>query len=303
MNRLRIHPTVAEALAAGGPVVALESTVVTHGLPSPANLELARDLEELVVAAGAVPATVAVFRSEVHVGIEHDLLALLCDEAPTKLSTRDLAPALVKGHGGGTTVAATAHVAALAGIRLFATGGIGGVHRGARDSWDVSADLNCLAHTQIAVVCAGAKSILDVEATLEHLETLGVPVHGFGWRTQEFPAFYLRESGLPLDWILRSAEEAAETLRAHWDLGIGGGIVIANAVPDEAAMDPDLHDRALQAALDALEGVRGKSVTPHMLEAFHEATGEVSVGTNVALLKSNARVAAEIAVALATTTP
>lgn len=299
VSQARIHPDVAHALATGGAVVALESTVITHGLPSPTNLELARDLQQIVARAGAVPATIAVLRGEVHVGIAGRDLELLCAQAPAKLSARDLAPALVKGTSGGTTVAATTHLAARAGIRVFATGGIGGVHRGATQSWDVSADLECLARTPVAIVCSGVKSLLDIGATLERLETLGVTV--LGYRTAAFPGFYLAETGHSVDWVVRCAEDAADVLRRHWDCGLPGGILVANPVPREVALDAELHERALAAALAAVDGVHGKSVTPLLLEHFHAVTGGASVRANVALLKSNADLAARIAVALAAT--
>ncbi|HEY3603289.1 MAG TPA: pseudouridine-5'-phosphate glycosidase [Sporichthyaceae bacterium] len=297
MTRVHLHPHVARALAAGGPVVALESTVLTHGLPAPDNLALAQELERTVLDAGATPAIIAVLRGQARIGLDRAELDELCaDPAATKLSTRDLAPALVKGTTGGTTVAATAHLAARAGIRVFATGGIGGVHRGAAQSWDVSADLDGLARTPIAVVCSGAKSVLDVGATVERLETLGVLV--LGYQSAGFPQFYLADTDYPLDWLLRSPEEAAETLAAHWDLGLAG-VLVTNPVPAEAAMDPGLHDRALRSALAAAQRERGKAVTPVMLEHFHQTTGGASLVANIALLRSNAEVAARIAVALA----
>jgi pseudouridine-5'-phosphate glycosidase len=297
MSALRVHPDVDRALAAGGAVVALESTVLTHGLPAPDNLALAERLAQTVLAAGATPAVVAVLDGEARIGLPAADLATLCtDPAAGKLSVRDLAPALAQRISGGTTVAATAHLAARAGIRVFATGGIGGVHRGAARSWDVSADLEALARTPIAVVCSGAKSVLDLRATLERLETLGVPL--LGYRSAAFPGFYLTESGYPVDWVVRTPAEAAEALQTHWDLGLAG-VLVTNPVPADAAMDADLHDRALRSALAAAESERGKAVTPALLEHFHRVTGGASVATNVALLASNAEVAAQIAVALA----
>jgi pseudouridine-5'-phosphate glycosidase len=297
MTRLRVHPDVERALARGGPVVALESTVITHGLPSPTNVELAAELERIVTEAGATPATVAVVAGEAHIGLDRAALDRLCADTPSKLSTRDLAPALATGGSGGTTVAATAHLAARAGIRVFATGGIGGVHRDAAQSWDVSADLDCLARTPIAVVCAGVKSLLDIGATLERLESLGVPV--LGYRRAEFPGFYLPDTGHRVDWVLDSPARVAEVLGTHWDLGLPGGVLITNAVPADAALDADAHERALQGALAAAAGIRGKAVTPVMLEHFHATTGGASLVANLALLRSNAEVAAQIAVALA----
>lgn len=298
VNQVRIHPDVQAALSSGAPVVALESTVITHGLPSPDNLAFAREVQAVVAEAGAVPATVAVCNGEIHVGADQATLERIdADQAASKLSLRDLAAASVKKVNGGTTVAATAYVAARVGIRVFATGGIGGVHRGAAQTWDVSADLDCLARTPIAVVCSGVKSLLDVAATLERLETLGVPV--LGYRTGLFPAFYLRETNLLVDWCVSGPDEAAAILATHWDLGVEGGVVIANPAPAEVAMDPEEHEKALVAAIEAAAGTRGKGVTPVLLEAFHEITGGASVATNIALLKSNADVAARIAVALA----
>ena len=295
-----IHPEVAQALGKGDPVVALESTVISHGLPCPDNLSLAREAERAVRAEGAVPATVGVVGGVARVGLEdYDLELIATAEDIAKLSARDLAVAAAKGSHGATTVAATAHLAALAGIGLFATGGLGGVHREARESWDISADLATLAHTPVAVVCSGVKSILDVPATLEHLETLGVPVVGF--RTYRFPGFYLTYSGSPLEWAVDDEEEAARLIRTLPELGFERcGFVIANPIPEEEQLAPELHDATLGAALEEMErrGVRGKEVTPFLLDYFRRETGGESLELNKKIILQNARLAARIAAAL-----
>ncbi len=297
---MEIRADVAQALEAGAPVVALESTLISHGLPHPDNLEVAREAEQTVRAEGAVPATVGVIGGAPKVGLEAGDLELIATAGNIpKLSARDLAAAATKGSHGATTVAATAHLAALAGIGLFATGGLGGVHREARESWDVSADLATLARTPVAVVCSGVKSILDVPATLEHLESLGVPVVGF--RTERFPGFYLTDSGSPLDWSVESEEEAARLIRTLPGLGFErSGLVVANPVPEGEQLDPELHDHALRAGLEALErrGVRGKEVTPFLLAHFVRETKGESLELNKRIILRNARLAARIAVAL-----
>ena len=292
---------VAEALRRAIPVVALESTLISHGLPRPDNLELAREAEEIVRSEGAVPATIGVVGGVPKVGLDAAELELMATrEGITKLSVRDLALAAATGSHGATTVAATAHLAAKARIRVFATGGLGGVHREARESWDVSADLATLARTPVTVVCSGVKSILDVPATLELLETLGVPVAGF--RTTRFPGFYLTDSGSPVDWSVRSEEEAARAILALEVLGPEGcGFVISNPLPEAEQLDPALHDWALRAGLEELKrrNVRGKDVTPFLLGRFREETGGESMEVNKRILRNNARLAARIAVALA----
>ena len=298
---MQIRAEVSEAIERGAPVVALESTLISHGLPRPDNLSVARETERAVRAEGAVPATVGVVGGVAKVGLEAEDLELLAtaNNIP-KLSARDLAVAAVKASHGATTVAATAHLAALAGIRLFATGGLGGVHRGARESWDVSADLAALASTPVAVVCSGVKSILDVPATLESLETLGVPVVGF--RTCSFPGFYLTDSGSTLDWSVESEGEVARLIQALPDLGLGrSGLVVANPIPEEEQLDPDLHDRALRAGIVELErrGVRGKEVTPYLLDHLREETKGESLELNKKIIVRNASLAARVAVALA----
>jgi pseudouridine-5'-phosphate glycosidase len=299
---LEVSAEVGEALRDGRPVVALESTLISHGLPRPNNLDLAREAEDIVREEGAVPATVAVIGGIPKVGLKAPELELLAEGGVAKLSVRDLPVAAAKGSHGATTVAATAHLAARAGVTMFATGGLGGVHRGARDSWDVSADLATLARTPVAVVCSGVKSILDVPATLEHLETLGVPVVGF--RTRRFPGFYLADSGSPLDWSVEDEEEAARVVAACRRIGPKDcGLVIANPIPEQEQLGPDLHDRALQEGIVELKrrGVRGKDVTPFLLERFREATGGASLRVNENIIRNNARLAARIAGALSRT--
>jgi pseudouridylate synthase len=297
---LEVGADVGEALERGAPVVALESTLISHGLPHPQNLEVAREAESAVRAEGAVPATIGVVGGVARVGLDGaDLEFMATAEGIPKLSARDLPMAVAKGSHGATTVAATAHLAALAGIRLFATGGLGGVHREARESWDVSADLAALATTPVAVVCSGVKSILDVPATLEYLETLGVPVVGF--RTLHFPGFYLSESGNPLDWSVASAEEAARVIRILPALGLQeSGLVLANPLAEAEQLDPALHERALRASLEEMEkrGIRGGDVTPFLLDRFAAETKGESLLVNRLIILRNARLAARIAVAL-----
>ncbi len=300
MSRVEVRADVAEAVGRGDPVVALESTLISHGLPRPKNLEVARRAQEAVREEGAVPATVGVVGGVAKVGLDDVDLELMANEdGIPKLSARDLAIAAAKGSHGATTVAATAHLAALAGIRLFATGGLGGVHREARESWDVSADLAALSRAPVAVVCSGVKSILDVPATLEYLDTLGVPVVGF--RTQKFPGFYLTDSGSPVDWAVGDEGEAARVILALPELGLGSsGLVIANPLPPEEQLDPALHDRALRAGLEELEhrGVRGGDVTPFLLDRFARETEGKSLSVNEEIILGNARLAARVAVAL-----
>ena len=279
--------------------MALESTLISHGLPHPDNIEVARESERLIRAEGALPATVGVAAGTPKVGLDDGELELMATAGGIeKLSARDLPVAAAKGIHGATTVAATAHLAALAGIKLFATGGLGGVHRGARESWDVSADLAALARTPVAVVCSGVKSILDVPATLEYLETAGVPVVGF--RTLRFPGFYLTDSGRPVDWSVEDEGEAARVVLALAELG-SSGLVIANPLAEGDQLDPGTHDRALRAGLEEMErqGVRGKDVTPFLLDRFAEETGGESLRVNKKIIEGNARLAARVAVSLA----
>jgi pseudouridine-5'-phosphate glycosidase len=297
---MKLAPEVADALAAGRPVVALESTIVTHGIPRPRNLELAREVEEAVREGGALPATIAMVAGEVRVGLDDDTLAAVAQrDDVAKCSVSDLAPLAARGGWGGTTVAATAHLAVRAGIHVFATGGIGGVHRGARESWDESADLTALASTGIVLVCAGVKSILDVGATLERLETLGVTV--LGYRSDRFPAFYLSDSGHPVPWRVDSPAEIAAVARARAELGTeGSAIVVGNPLPAGEQLEPELHDRVLADGLAAAEraGVSGKDVTPFLLDFLARATGGESLEANVRLVLHNARLAAQIAAEL-----
>lgn len=295
-----VRADVREALREGAPVVALESTLISHGLPHPQNLEVAIEAERAVRAEGAVPATICVIDGVAKVGLDEAGLEFMATaKGIMKLSARDLPAAVVKGSDGATTVAATAHLAALSGIRIFATGGLGGVHREARQSWDVSADLAALARTPVAVVCSGVKSILDVPATLEYLETIGVPV--VGYRTRRFPGFYLTDSGSPLDWAVESAEEAACVIQALPSLGLGGsGLVVANPLQEGEQLEPALHDRALHASLDEQKrrGVLGKEVTPFLLDCFAKETKGESLLVNRRIIINNAGLAARIAVAL-----
>jgi pseudouridine-5'-phosphate glycosidase len=295
---VRVHPEVADALASGRPVVALESTIIAHGLPRPDNLRVAREIEDAVRSHGAVPATIAVLAGDVVVGLDDDALNTLASaDGVAKCGVRDLAPAVAAGAHGATTVAATSHIAALAGIRVFATGGLGGVHRGARDSFDESADLSTLARVGICVVCAGVKSILDIPATLERLETLNVTV--LGYRTGTFPAFYLNDSGLPVGWRVETPAEAAAVLRSREALQVPGAVVVANPLPEDEQVDPALHDRVLREGLEAAaeQGIAGRDVTPFLLERFHSQTGGESLRANVRLVLRNAALAAEIACA------
>jgi pseudouridylate synthase len=297
---MRIAPEVAEALAAGRAVVALESTLISHGLPRPRNLEVARQVEAAVRAEGALPATIAMVAGTARIGLDDQALEVIAaGDGVVKCGVRDLAPLAARGADGATTVAATAHLAARAGIRLFATGGLGGVHRGAHETWDVSADLDTLARTGIVVVCSGVKSILDVGATLERLETLNVTVLSYG--TDAFPGFYLADSGHPAPWRVDSPEEIAAVLRARDELGVGErAIVVANPLPPAEQLDPDLHDRVLAAGLERAgrEAIAGKDVTPFLLDLFHRETGGASLEANVRLVLRNAALAARVAVAI-----
>lgn len=292
---------VADALRDGRPVVALESTIVSHGLPRPDNLRVAREIEQAVRDAGAVPATIGMVAGELIVGLDDAQLTRLATvDGVSKLSVRDLAVAAATGADGATTVAATSAVAAAAGIGVFATGGLGGVHREAAQTFDESADLVTLARTPIAVVCAGVKSILDVGATLERLETLGVSV--VGYRTRRFPGFYLTDADFDLDWSVDSPEQAADVLAARRDQGVHhGGLIVANPLPVDEQLDPALHDRTLATGLELLarDGVTGKAVTPFLLAHFHSATEGASLAVNVRIILRNADLAARIAVASA----
>jgi pseudouridine-5'-phosphate glycosidase len=291
-----VHEEVRTALDEGRPVVALESTIIAHGLPRPDNLRVAREVEGVVRERGAVPATIAILGGEVRIGLDDDALdALANTDGVAKCGVRDLAPVLARRGFGATTVAATSHLAERAGIRVFATGGLGGVHRGAADTFDESADLGTLSRVGICVVCAGVKSILDIPATLERLETLNVTV--LGYRTDTFPAFYLTSSGLPVTWRVDTPAEAAAVLRARLEVGAPGAVVVANPLDEQ--MDPALHERVLLEGLAAAAeaGVSGRDVTPFVLERFHSRTEGESLRANVRLVLRNAALAAEIAAA------
>ena len=292
---VRVLPEVRDALAAGRPVVALESTIVAHGMPYPANLETAKAVEAIVREEGAVPATVAVVDGAVQVGCDASMLERLASEpGVAKVSRRDMPVVLAQGSLGATTVSGTLIGAGLAGIRVFVTGGIGGVHRGVADTWDISADLDELARHDVAVVSAGAKSILDLPKTLEVLETKGITVLGYG--TDEFPAFFTPQSGIPVAHRADTPEQVASILKAKWGLGLKGGVLVANPVPAEFGFDASAAtDKALADA--ARQGIEGKALTPFLLKHIAEATGGQSLAANVALVKHNARIGAQIAVA------
>jgi pseudouridylate synthase len=296
---VQVHEEVRDALADRRPVVALESTIISHGLPRPDNARLAREFEQAVRDGGAVPATIAVIDGEAHIGLDDVALDRLANgEETVKVSVRELATIAARGGVGATTVASTAHLAAAAGVTVFATGGLGGVHRGARETFDESADLTALSHTGVLVVCAGVKSILDVGATLERLETLGVAV--LGYRTDRFPGFYLADSGFDIGWRVESPQEVAAVLAARDRVGTTHlGVVLANRVAPDDELDRDLHDRLLRDGLSAAhrDGIHGKDVTPYLLDFFHRESGGESLRANVALVRSNARLAAEIAAA------
>ena len=299
-ERFWIAPDIARALRSARPVVALETTVVTHGLPSPRGVEVAHAMEEAVTAGGSRPATIGLLDGRVHIGLDAAELDRLASTAGVaKVNLSNFAAVLAAGAAGSTTVAATMLAAHLAGIGVFATGGIGGVHRGAAESDDVSADLGALARWPVTVVCSGAKSILDLPRTLERLETLGVPV--FGWRCDHFPAFWRRSSGLPVDWRFDDFGALAGAIHAHHALRTGTGIVVANPVPAAAEMEESAHEQALAGALGSVRerGIRGRAVTPALLEHVQKSTGGRGVETNIALLRGNAALAGELAAALA----
>jgi pseudouridylate synthase len=290
---------VAAAQAEGRPLVALESTIIAHGMPYPENVRTAREVEALIRGMGAEPATIAVMGGRIRIGLSDEELELLGRSGrAAKVSRRDLPAVLASGALGATTVAGTMICAALAGIEVFVTGGIGGVHRGAQQTFDISADLQELARTSVAVVCAGAKSILDIGLTLEYLETHGVPVLGCG--QDNFAAFYTRDSGHPADYRIDDAAEQARFIRSKWDLGLAGGVVISVPVPEEAAMPAQEIDALTQQALDeaGAQGITGKAVTPFVLSRIKSLTGGRSLATNIALVKHNAEVGARLAFAL-----
>ncbi len=295
-----ITEEVSTALQDGRAVVALESTIISHGLPTESSARVAREIEAAVRDAGAVPATIAIVAGQVRIGLDDDALdQIATDGNVVKSSIRDLGSVIASGSLGATTVASTAYLAHRAGIRVFATGGLGGVHRGAGQSFDESADLPALAHIPVALVCAGVKSILDVHATLERLETLSVSL--VGYCSEKFPGFYIQDSGYAVPWVARSAAEIANTLAARDELGLEQALVVANPIPDGKEMPRELHDATLAAALEALQDnkITGKDVTPFLLGFFHEHTHGVSLQANIDLVLNNATLAAMIAVSLA----
>ena len=296
---LTITPEIKEALEAGKPVVALESTILSHGMPYPQNVEFAHKVEEIVRGEGAIPATTAIIGGQLKVGLTAEELEIMCKgEGVGKVSRRDVAVYLATGKLGATTVATTMMIAAMAGIKIFATGGIGGVHRGAQETMDISADLQELANTPVGVVCAGAKSLLDIGLTLEYLETMGVPVLGLD--TNDFPAFYCRKSGYKVDFNAESPELMANILKTKWDLGLKGGAVIANPIPVEYELDYDEMEAVITKALEMAkeQGIRGKDTTPFLLSHIKEITAGVAFASNVQLAYNNARAASKIAVEL-----
>jgi pseudouridylate synthase len=290
----QLTPEITRALSIGAPIVALESTVITHGLPHPQNLELARDMEKQVRDSGATPATIAVLDGKLRIGLSDEELVRLSEaNSPLKVSHRDFAAAIIKKADGGTTVAGTMFAANMAGIKVFATGGIGGVHK--ESAFDISTDLRSLAEIPTIVVCAGAKAILDLPATLEYLETMGVPV--IGYKTDEFPAFYSRESGLGVSARLDSAKQIAEFAKAHWNLGMKSGILVTNPIPEtEAIPKSEMEPIIAQASAEAVaQGIHGQKLTPFLLSRISELTKGKSLKANLALLLNNARLAAEVA--------
>ena len=294
-----IAEEISTALHKGRAVVALESTIISHGLPTESSARVAREIEAAVRDCGAVPATIAIVAGQVRIGLDDDALEQIATgENVVKSSIRDLGSVIASGSPGATTVASTAYLAHRSGIRVFATGGVGGVHRGAAQSFDESADLPALAHIPVALVCAGVKSILDVQATLERLETLSVGL--VGYRTTKFPGFYIQDSGYAVPWVARSAAEIADTLAARDALGLEQALVVANPIPDGKEMARELHDVTLAGALKSLQDNRitGKDVTPFLLAYFHEHTHGVSLQANIDLVLNNATLAAQIAVAL-----
>ena len=294
---LEISPEVRAALAAGKPVVALESTIISHGMPYPQNVETAMNVERIVRENGAVPATVAIIGGRLKAGLSADEIEYLGKKGydVTKASRRDLPVLVSRGEDGATTVATTMIIAAMAGIRVFATGGIGGVHRGAEVTMDISADLEELARTPVLVVCAGAKSILDLGLTLEYLETKGVPVIGYG--TSELPAFYTRSSGFGVDYRLDTPEEIAAAFRAKLEMGLAGGMLVTNPIPEQYSMDPDVINSAIDKAVAEAKarGIKGKQTTPFLLAKLKDITGGESLASNIRLVYNNAALAAQVA--------
>ncbi|MCI6054370.1 pseudouridine-5'-phosphate glycosidase [Dysosmobacter sp.] len=297
---LDIAPEVQQALAEGRPVVALESTIISHGMPYPQNVETALNVEKIIRENGAVPATIAVLGGRLKAGLSPEEIDYLgkTGTAVTKASRRDLPVLVAKGMDGATTVTTTMIIAHLAGISVFATGGIGGVHRGAETTMDISADLEELAHTPVMVICAGAKSILDLGLTLEYLETHGVPVIGYG--TEELPAFYTRKSGFKVDYRLDTPEELARTFFVKQDMGLGGGMLVTNPIPEEYSMDHEVINKAIDEAIAESRalGIHGKETTPFLLAKIKDLTGGDSLASNIQLVYNNAALAAKTAGAL-----
>ena len=298
MNKyLEISPEVREALASGKPVVALESTIISHGMPYPQNVETALNVERIIRENGAVPATIAIIGGKLKAGLSQDEIEYLGKKGTDviKASRRDLPVLVARGDDGATTVATTMIIAAMAGIRVFATGGIGGVHRGAEVTMDISADLEELAQTPVLVVCAGAKSILDLGLTLEYLETKGVPVIGYG--TSELPAFYTRTSGFGVDYRLDTPDEVAAAFRAKLDMGLKGGMLVTNPIPEEYSMDPAVINQAIDEAVAEANarGIKGKQTTPFLLARIKDITGGDSLASNIRLVYNNAALAAQVA--------
>ncbi len=301
MNKyLDLSPEVAEALANSKPVVALESTIISHGMPYPQNVETALRVEQTIRDGGAVPATIAVIGGRLKTGLTKDQIEFLGRKGRDviKASRRDLPVLVARGEDGATTVTTTMIIAAMAGIKVFATGGIGGVHRGAETTMDISADLEELAKTPVMVICAGAKSILDLGLTLEYLETKGVPVIGYG--TEELPAFYTRRSGFKVDYRIDTPEELAAAFRTKLEMGLEGGMLVTNPIPEEYSMDPDRINAAISQALDeaAAQGIHGKETTPFLLARIKDITGGDSLASNIQLVLNNARLAAKTAALL-----
>ena len=299
-THLDIKPEVAEALRAGKPVVALESTIISHGMPYPQNVETALRVEQVIRDEGAVPATIAVIGGRLKAGLTEEEIEYLGKKGLeiTKASRRDLAVLVSRGQDGATTVTTTMMIAHMAGMKVFATGGIGGVHRGAEKTMDISADLEELAHTPVLVVCAGAKAILDLPLTLEYLETHGVPVIGYG--TEELPAFYSRQSGLKVDYRMDTPEEIAAAMRTQTELGMAGGMLVTNPIPEAYSMDPAVINKAIDQAIEEMEalGIHGKECTPFLLAKVKDITGGDSLDSNIRLVFNNASLAAKIAKAL-----
>ncbi|MBR3874639.1 MAG: pseudouridine-5'-phosphate glycosidase [Clostridia bacterium] len=294
---LSVSPEVEAAIAAGKPVVALESTIISHGMPYPQNVETALNVEKIIREAGAIPATIAIIKGKITVGLSADEIEYLGKKGLSviKASRRDLPVLLARGEDGATTVTTTMIGAALAGVRVFATGGIGGVHRGAETTMDISADLEELAQTPVMVICAGAKSILDLGLTLEYLETKGVPV--IGYQTEELPAFYTRKSGFKVDYRMDTAKEIADAFRVKLDMGLAGGMLVTNPIPEEYSMDPDYINKNIADAIEECDrlGIKGKETTPFLLDKIQKLTGGDSLKSNIQLVFNNARLGAQVA--------